>query len=354
MRIGIDLMGSERSPSILFEAIEQVVADCPEVNFTAFVTQAALDAILIHHPLQKSQLPRRLEFQIVADVIEMHDDPIEAIRHKKNSSLVLGMKALKKRQLDGFITTGNTGALIAGATLLLPRLPGIKRSALLATLPTEKGNVAIIDVGGNVSCKAGHLLQFAQMGAAYQKCCQGIVRPRVGLLNIGIESKKGTAEVRQAYQLLMECSDHKGMEFVGNVEGREIFQGAADVIVTNGFSGNILLKASEGVSFFILQQLKQVLKGTVPEMRDAIFQQLQQQFDYEAHQGAIVCGVDCVMVKCHGQSSPKGLYNGIKGAIGLVHSGFIQEMKQQMSEAMHPDLDSLARTWTENDKQVFE
>lgn len=331
MRIGIDLMGSERSPAILFEAIEQVVGDFPEVNFTAFVTQPALEAILLHHPLQKSPVPRRLEFQIVTDVIEMHDDPIESIRQKRNSSLVLGIKALKKRHLDGFVTTGNTGALIAGATLSLPRLPGIKRSALLATLPTEKGNVAIIDVGGNVSCKAGHLVQFAQMGAAYQRCCQGIKRPRVGLLNIGAESRKGTAEVRQAYQLLVECESHEGMEFVGNVEGREVFFGVADVIVTNGFSGNILLKASEGVSFFILQQLKKVLKETVPaDMRQSILNQLQQQFDYEEHHGAIVCGVDCVVVKCHGQSSPKGLLNGIRGAIQLVQSGFIDEMKQQM------------------------
>lgn len=330
MRIGIDLMGSERSPAILFEAIEQVVSDFPEVNFTAFVTQPALEDILLHHPLQKSTVPRRLEFQIVTDVIEMHDDPIEAIRQKRNSSLILGMKLLKKRQLDGFITTGNTGALIAGATLSLPRLPGIKRSALLATLPTEKGNVAIIDVGGNVSCKAGHLVQFAQMGAAYQRCCQGIERPRVGLLNIGVESRKGTAEVRQAYQLLMECRNHERMEFVGNVEGREVFLGAADVIVTNGFSGNILLKASEGVSFFILQQLKQVLKETAPDMRQAILNPLQQQFDYEEHHGAIVCGVDCVVVKCHGQSSPKGLLNGVRGAIQLVQSGFINEMKHQM------------------------
>lgn len=332
MRIGIDLMGSDRSPAVLFKAIEQAAEEFPEVDLVVFITQASLDEILSHSsasfPLRKAHL----EFQIVSDVIEMQDEPLLAIRQKKNSSLMLGLRLLRKRYLDGFVSAGNTGALIAGATLSLPLLPGIKRPALLATLPTEKGNVAIIDVGGNVSCKAYHLVQFAQLGVAYQRCCQNIEEPRIGLLNIGVESKKGTSEVRQAYQLLQELAQRGKLQFIGNIEGREVFQGAVDVLVTDGFTGNVLLKTSEGVSSFILHQFHEALQDIiVPEQRLAILRYLQHQFDYEEYNGAIICGVDCVAVKCHGQSSAKGLFRGIQGAIQLVQNGFIHQIKQQLA-----------------------
>jgi phosphate acyltransferase len=331
LRIGIDLMGSDRSPAILFKAVEQAAKEFPQVDFVIFVTQAALDEILLHHSAHLHPRSAHLEFHIVSDVIEMHDEPLIAIRHKKNSSLVLGFKFLRKRYLDGFVSAGNTGALIAGATLSLPLLPGIKRPALLAVLPTETGRVAIIDVGGNVSYKAYHLAQFAQLGVAYQRCWEGIERPRVGLLNIGVESKKGTSEVRQAYQLMQVMAQREEMLFIGNVEGREVFQGAVDVLVTDGFTGNVLLKTSEGVSSFILSQLQAVLQEIAPDHRMPILRHLQQKFDYEEYNGAIVCGVDCVAVKCHGQSSPKGLLRGIQGAIRLVQNGFIHQIKQQLA-----------------------
>lgn len=330
MRIGIDLMGSDRSPTVLFAAIEQAAKEFPQVDFVAFVTQAALDEIILHFSLHFPIRDVHLEFQVVTEIIEMQDDPLTAIRQKKNSSLAQGIKCLKKRYLDGFVSAGNTGALIAGATLSLPLLPGIKRPALLATLPTEKGSVAIIDVGGNVSCKAYHLAQFAQLGVAYQRCCKGIEQPRVGLLNIGVESKKGTSEIRQVYQILQEMTAKQEMLFVGNVEGREVFQGAVDVLVTDGFTGNVLLKTSEGVSSFILQQLHPALQDILPEQRLSILRYLQHQFDYEEYNGAIVCGVDCVLVKCHGQSSPKGFLRGIQAAIQLVQNGFIHQIKQQI------------------------
>lgn len=331
MRIGIDLMGSDRAPVILFKAIEQAAEEFPEVGLVVFLTQEALNEILLHFPPFFSVRRARLEFQIVSDVIEMHDEPLIAIRQKKNSSIVLGIKFLKKRYLDGFISAGNTGALIAWSTLVLPLLPGIKRPALLATLPTEKGSVAIVDVGGNVSYKAYHLAQFAQLGVAYQRCYEGIAEPRVGLLNIGVESKKGTSELRQAYQLLESMSQRKEILFVGNIEGREVFQGNVDVLVTDGFTGNVLLKTSEGVSSFILQQLQEALQNVPSSDRKSILHCLQYQFDYEEYQGAIVCGVDCVVVKCHGQSSPKGFLRGIQGAIQLVQNGFINQVKQQLS-----------------------
>lgn len=337
MRIGIDLMGSDSSPTILFEAVLQAAQQLEGITLIVFATQLVIDSIWSNTDLATvlSQALARLEFHIVSEAIEMNDEPLVAIRQKKNSSLVVGMRLLKKRYLDAFVSAGNTGALIASATLSLPLLPGVKRPALLATLPTEKGYVAVIDVGGNVSCKAGHLVQFAQIGAAYQRCCQGIEVPAVGLLNIGLESKKGTSEVRQAYQILQSRMSHSSshgqkMRFIGNIEGREVFQGKVDVLVTDGFTGNVLLKTSEGVSFFILEHLHYALKKMAPQQKGAILGYLRHHFDYEEYAGAIVCGVDRVAVKCHGQSSVKGMLNGIKGAVDLVKTAFIDQIKTQL------------------------
>lgn len=332
MRIGIDLMGSESSPFILFEAVLDAAKLFDHIIFVVFANQATLDVIhTLPQFLQLSVLAsKRIEFFLVADVIEMEDEPLLAIRQKKNSSLSIGVGLLKKGEIAAFISAGNTGALIACATLFLPLLPKIKRPALLATLPTAKGDVAIIDVGGHVYCKATHLVQFAQMGAAYQICMQGIASPRIGLLNIGVESKKGTLEVQQAYQILQEQmpSSKLKMEFIGNIEGREVFQGKVDVLVTDGFTGNVLLKTSEGVSFFILDHLQFALQEVRPENKAEILSYLRHHFDYEEYTGAIVCGIDGIIVKCHGKTTAKGMFNSIQGAIHLIKNGFLYQIKQ--------------------------
>lgn len=336
LRIGVDLMGSESSPITLFEAVIQAIHELSNVTFVVFTTADVAESIRCH-PRFASYFHHshsRIELYLISDIIEMDDEPIVAMREKKNSSLVVGLRLLKRRYLKGFVSAGNTGALIVGATLSLPMLPGIKRPALLATLPTEQGDVAVIDVGGNVSCKAHHLVQFAQMGAAYQRCCKGIECPRVGLLNIGVESKKGTSEVRHAYQKLQALqaeSAQSHMQFVGNVEGRGVFQGLADVIVTDGFTGNVLLKTSEGVAFFLLEQLKVALKDISVEQQNAVLRYLRYEFDYEEYSGAIICGIDAVVVKCHGKSSAQAMFNGIQGAVSLVQNEFINQLKRELA-----------------------
>jgi glycerol-3-phosphate acyltransferase PlsX len=329
-------MGSDSSSEALFKAVLQAAEQFADATLVVFATQSIVDYIWstpsLAGPL--NILPKRIIFHLVSDVIEMIDEPVIAVRQKKNSSLVVGMRLLKKRYLDAFVSAGNTGALIAGATLLLPLLEGIKRPALLATLPTEKGCVAVIDVGGNVSCKAHYLVQFAQMGAAYQRSAHAIENPAVGLLNIGVESKKGTSEVRRAYQILFDrfssAGLDRGMHFVGNVEGPEVFQGKVDVLVTDGFTGNILLKTCEGTSSFILGHLKLALSGISDPEREVIVRDFTRHFDYEEYAGAILCGIDCVVVKCHGKSSTKGFFNAIRGAAGLVRNGFINQIKHHL------------------------
>ncbi|MCE2983817.1 MAG: phosphate acyltransferase PlsX [Parachlamydia sp.] len=321
-------MGSESPPSALFDAIPLAVQQFPALQLIIFATLPIMQQLHEWSSAFPSQIWESVQFCPVLEAIEMEDDPLVAFRNKKNSSMAAGLTMLKKRQLDGFITAGNTGALIAGAVVSLPKLPGIKRPALLTNLPTEQGDLAVIDVGGSVACKAEHLLQFAAMGAAYQRCCRGIALPRVGLLNIGVESKKGTAELQKAYQLLQRHASR--FHFVGNIEGREGFQGHVDVLVTDGFTGNVLLKTAEGVSLFLLSQLKQAIQELPGQQQEAVFRRLKDQFDYEEYSGAIICGVDGVVVKCHGKSTARAFLNGIKGAVKLVGSGFISQLKGQL------------------------
>lgn len=339
MRIGVDLMGSDRSPLALFDAVLNAARHLePIVTLVVFATQEivnSLSAILSMQVLSADGAG--IIFHVVADVIMMHDEPLEAVRHKKDSSLVRGIKLLKKRQLDAFVSFGNTGALIAGATLSIPLFPQIKRPALLAVLPSKLGEVAVLDVGGTVSRKASHLVQFALLGAAYQCSFHENPCPRVGLLNIGVESKKGTGELREAYLALEQLTQKKQSEgavrlfqFVGNIEGRDLFEGKVDVLVTDGFTGNVLLKTTEGVSLFILDYLEQINKQSSSKTLSHSIEQLQNHFNYNEYPGAILCGIDGLIIKCHGSASPRAVLNGIKGAVRLVSNGLIQKVKQNL------------------------
>ncbi len=263
----------------------------------------------------------------------MADEPVLAVSRKKESSLVVGIRLLKRHKIHAFVSAGNTGALIASAAIQLPRLHGIKRPALLVSLPTVSGTVAVLDVGGNVQCKAHHLVQFAQMGAAYQSCSEGIAIPAVGLLNIGLEPKKGTSAVREAYQVLLQQqndSPDQRMRFIGNVEGREVFQGKIDVLVTDGFTGNVLLKTTEGVSSFIFDFIQDTLQNSQnKEVTDALVN-MRRYFSYAEYPGAFVCGVEGIVVKCHGDSSSRAMLNGIKGAANLIATDVLTRMKDML------------------------
>jgi phosphate acyltransferase len=330
MRIGIDLMGSDRSPQVLFDAVIQAAKQLDiSHTFIVFADQEAIYALSdLKRQVSTSPSMAAIEFYPVKEVITMHDEPVEAVRKKKHSSLVLGIKLLKKKNqetLDAFVTAGNTGALVAAATLNLPLLHGMRRPAILASLPTEGGHVSIIDVGGNVSCKAAYMVSFAKLGACFENICHGILHPKVGLLNVGAEVKKGTHEHRLAHQIL---STHENrFEFVGNVEGREIFQGKVNVLVTDGFTGNILLKTTEGVASFILDFLKKSGSAVSSPHMQHLLQQMQTHFSYNEYPGAILLGTEGVVVKCHGDSSSKALFNGIKAAIGYVEADLISKLK---------------------------
>lgn len=331
MRIGIDLMGGESSPQELLSAVFEVVNLLgPSDSLIIYGTKDILETGFFP-PTEGENKGSKIDLRLVPEYITMEDDPLTAIRLKKSSSLVVGVSQLKEKKIDALVTAGNTGALIACATIFLPLLKGIERPALLASLPTLKSPIALIDVGGLVSHKPQHLVQNAHFGAAFQRCCLGIDVAKVGLLNIGVESKKGTPETREAHRLLTEVSKYPNskIHFVGNIEGRDVFQGNADVLVTDGFTGNVLLKTSEGISTFIFDYLLQELKevSTVTEGLKLI----QSRFSYDEYPGALVCGVEGILVKCHGAATKKGMKQSIKGAMQLVRNHLLSQILEELN-----------------------
>jgi phosphate acyltransferase len=257
--------------------------------------------------------------------VEMDESPLEAVRRKRDSSLAIGIQMLRDGEGSAFITLGNTGALVATSALLLPRLPGIERPALLARMPTRQGEVVVLDVGAQVAPSPHQLVQYAQMGVAFCQVVAGIENPTVGLLNIGEEAGKGTAAARQAYQALEAAAPHHKLRFLGNVEGREVFQGKVDLLVTDGFTGNVFLKSSEGVCAFLLEYL-------LPLAGDALKQELNRFARYVREpSGALLCGVDGLVMKCHGASSPAALVQTLPVAFDWIQRGLISAMKQQLT-----------------------
>lgn len=332
-------MGSDSSPTVIFDALILALEKLePSLRLVAIATKPCMVEL---EQIAKSKLSseklHRLSYAIAADYIGMNDEPLTALRQKKGSSIATGIRLLKKKQVDALISAGNTGALIASATISLPKLPGITRPALLVALPTKNGSLAVVDVGGNVSSKAHHLLNYAYMGAAYQKCTAGVEVPKVGLLNIGSESKKGTTLVREAYRLLSEaCQLEQGltekpyMTFYGNIEGREVFQGKVDVLVTDGFTGNVLVKTSEGIADVIFDYLTEALHQQPSVELQKKLNSIQKTFHYAEYQGALLCGIDGIVIKCHGHSNTKAIFNGIKGAIDMIQNQLVQQIKDHL------------------------
>ncbi len=246
----------------------------------------------------------------------MAETPLLALRRKKQASLCVGLRLLKEGKLDAFVSAGNTGALVSAAKMILGTFQGISRPALLALMPTKKRPVAVLDVGANLRAKAPQIVQFARLGAAYQKA-RGIETPRIGILNIGSEASKGTAEIRLAYKALA-----KYPFFAGNIEGKSVFDGEVDVLVTDGFTGNVFLKTAEGIASLVLDRLHAHIPERALKELQLHLDDLQRHLHYAEHPGALLCGVKGTVVKCHGYSTPEAFANGIRGAIEFASCQF--------------------------------
>ncbi len=320
MRIGIDLMGGDTPPTHLFEGVYSAAAELePSHTLVLYATPNVIGKIAPR--CQKNSRSAQIECVPCPDVIEMEEEPVASVKRKPQASLVVGLEALANRTIDGFVSCGNTGALVAAAVLHLNKFPKVLRPALVATLPSEKGPVVVIDVGGSTTSKARHLIQFALLGSVYQQAIYQVQRPRVGLLNIGVESKKGREEIQAAYHQLEALSHQENrIIFAGNVEGRDIFKGDVDVIVTDGFTGNVLLKTAEGTAAFVFD----VLKANRPS--DPTTATLGKQLCDEQQCGALLCGVDRLVMKVHGNATPQTLHRALLKAAACIQSDCISQM----------------------------
>lgn len=280
--------------------------------------------IVIHHASEK---------------IGMEEKAAHAVRTKRDSSLRVGLKLVREGKAAGFVTAGNTGAAMATAKMVLGGLPGVDRPALATPMPTARGNhpCVLLDVGANVDCKAHNLEQFAVMGELYARTVLKIEQPRVGLLSIGEEETKGNDLTREAQPLLKALP----INFIGNVEGRDIFSGQADVIVCDGFVGNVALKTSEGVGRFVRDVLRQSLTRTVTAQVGALlsrraFNDFRQRLDYREYGGALLLGVRGVCIIGHGSSNDRAIYNGIRVAYEFSSSGANERIEQAFAGRPKP------------------
>ena len=255
----------------------------------------------------------RIDICPASEIIEMGEPPVDAIRKKKDSSIVKGLRLVRDGECDAFVTAGSTGAALAGGQLLVGRIKGIERSPLAPIMPTAKGPVLLIDCGANMDAKASQLVQFAQMGSIYMSNMTGNINPRVALLNVGTEEEKGNALVKETFPLLKEC---RGINFIGNIEARDVPAGAADVVVCDAFAGNVLLKTYEGVASVLLHSIKDTLMSSLKTKIGALLikgslKSMMGKFDASRYGGAPMLGLKGLVVKTHGNAKATEICNAV-------------------------------------------
>ena len=280
---------------------------------------------------------RSPEFEIVnaEEVITMEDDPSTATRRKKDASMTVALRMLSEGRGDAVISAGSTGALLTGATLITGRIRGIRRAALAPVLPAGEHGVMLIDCGANVECTPEYLLQFAFMGSFYAKKILGCEDPKVGLLNVGTEDTKGGELQHAAFALLKEASESGRLNFAGNIEGNDVFAGKVDVVVTDGFTGNVLLKTAEGVIKFMLKELKGIFyKNTGNKLAAAYLKKdlssMRKKLDVNEIGGTALLGISKPVIKAHGSSDAKAFFAAIRQAKAFAESGIIEEIKNNI------------------------
>ena len=280
-----------------------------------------------------NDLPEGVEIANAEDVVDMHDDPATVLHKRKNSSMVVGLKMLADGQGDAFVSAGSTGALLTGATLLVKRVKGIRRAAMGPWMPTKTGGkVVICDCGANAECTSEFLLQFALLGSLYSKKNLGVENPKVGLLNIGTEDSKGTKLQLETYPLLQKAGELGIINFVGNVEARGVPMGEVDVVVCDGFAGNVLLKSIEGTAMFMGSFMKKIFKKNLFTMLGAALckggiNDMKKLLDYREIGGTQFLGIKKPVVKAHGSSDVLAFRNAVKQAMDAAESDFCAEIE---------------------------
>lgn len=330
IHIGIDAMGGDHAPAKIVEGAILATQKDKELVITLFGKSEEIDASLASLSYDK----QRINIVTTTEVIEGEDKPVHAIRKKKDSSLVVALTQLKEKKLDAVVSAGNTGALIAGAIFVTGRIRGISRPAITGAYPTIKGPMVTLDIGANADVSPQHLLEFAKMGSLFSKIAYHKENPTVGLVNIGTEATKGNELTKAAYALLKE---EKSIRFAGNVEGRDIPKGIVDVLVCDGFTGNTVLKLTEGVADTLFSMLKQAIESNAKAklgalmMKDSL-KKMKESLNYEEVGGAVLLGVDGIVVKAHGSSKEKAFSNAILRAAQYHREGLVDKIKAIVEE----------------------
>ena len=340
MVIILDAMGGDNAPDATIKGAVKAIKEIGENTEILLTGNEEIINSRVKELFGKStigEISPKIKIHNTTETVEMEDKPTEAIKHKKNSSMVVGFKLLKEGKGDVFISAGNSGALLTGATLLVGRIKGIDRPALAGILPSYHSRLLLIDSGANTNCKPINLLQFAQMSTIYLKNTFGTEKPAIGLLNIGTEETKGNELTRESYNLLKEKSEELGINFVGNVEGRDAFSGKLDVLIADGYTGNVFLKTVEGVGKLVKKSLTESLKHNILSVIGAIpcmpaINRFKKTMDYKEYGGALFLGVKKPVVKAHGSSDEYLFYFTIKQAEQFVNNKAVERMIEEFEK----------------------
>ena len=338
MIILLDAMGGDNAPDANIKGAVKAINDI-EAEVCLIGNKEIINSKIkeFYGKNDIKEISPKLSIYHTTETIEMCDIPTQAIKHKKDSSMVVGFRLLKEGKGDVFISAGNSGALLTGATLLVGRIKGIDRPAIAGILPSYKGRLMLMDCGANTNCKPINLLQFAQMATIYNRNTFGIEHPTVGLLNIGTEETKGNDLVKESYQLLKEKAEELDINFVGNVEGRDAFSGKLDILIADGYTGNVFLKTVEGIGKLVKRTLSESIKknifttiGAIPAL--PAINSLKKAMDYKEYGGALFLGVKKPVVKAHGSSDAKVFEFTIKQAEQFVRNKAVEKMIEEFEK----------------------
>ena len=334
MKIILDAMGGDNAPQA---PVMGAIAAAKDFGAQITLVGRGEEILKVLKDNGIHDLPQGITVTDAEEVVDMHDDPANVIRKKKNSSLVVGLRMLAEEQGDAFICAGSTGALLSGATLIVKRVKGIRRAAMGPCIPNKAGGkTMLLDCGANAECTPEFLLQFGLVGSLYMKK-QGIENPRVGLLNIGSEDTKGTPLQKEAYALLTKAAEQGLINFVGNIEGREALMGGVDVVVCDGFSGNVMLKTIEGTAYFMGSLMKhKIFKRNLLSMIGYLFckkgvKEVFGMLDYRQIGGTQFLGIRKPVIKVHGSSDALAFRNAVKQAMDAVENNIADELEQYLS-----------------------
>jgi len=330
MRIAIDAMGGDRAPEEVIKGVARAARRFTDDEFLVVGDDPILRKLLKREAKRASNIAVRH----APEVIGMHESPVESLKRKPTSSIAVCVEAVAKGKADALVSAGNTGATVAASCLGLKRLKGVQRPGITVSLPHMKeGFVALIDAGANISPKPMHLYQYAIMATVFAENVFGIANPRVGLLNIGEEDAKGTELVRKTYRMLSRSS----LNFIGNVEGRDVASGECDIAVCDGFVGNIILKLTEGLTIGLLQAIaEECMKSPWSqlgmELSKGAFRSVRGRLDFSEYGGAPLLGVDGVVIVCHGRSDSRAISNAIREALRFISSGVNEKIESALAQ----------------------